>query len=151
MSLAAKEVFLKHLLSDLLSKYPEWNLEDHCKIEWVGQPKNMWPEADIIINMDGRRFIVEYDEDNDPGRNLVKYWPILHQTKQVPLTIIEIWKRGQSTGHGFATLAEWMGERLVELYPGTIYEFIERTDESVEIITERIAQMILGREPREIV
>jgi hypothetical protein len=147
MSITKKEVFLKKLLSDLTSRYPEWQIEDHCKIKWEGQPENMWPEADIVVNMPGRRFIVEYDEDSDPSRSLIKYWPILHDSNQGSLTIIEIWKNGQTAGQGYATLAKWVGTRLMELYPGTIYEYIERTDESTEYICEKIAQVIFGRSP----
>jgi len=145
MSKATHEVFLKRILSCLVSQFPEWKIEEHCKIEWEDQPRNIWPEADIVINTTGRRFIVEYDEDSDPGRNLIKYWPILDKSYQVSLTIIEIWKKGQTTGQGFATLARWTGTRLMQLYPGTIYEFIERTDEPAELITREILQIILGR------
>jgi hypothetical protein len=147
MSMTAKEVFLKKLLSDLVSRYPEWQIEDHCKIEWAGQPRNIWPEADIVIYMPRRRFIIEYDEDSDPGRSLIKYWPILHDSDPVCLTIIEIWKIGHTIGQGYATLARWMGTRLMKLYPGTIYEFIEKADESAEYISKKIAQVIFGREP----
>jgi hypothetical protein len=147
MGKAAREVFLTNLLSDLISRYPELHIEDHCKIEWAGQPRNIWPEADIVINTPGRRFIVEYDEDSDPGRSLIKYWPVLHESNQAAFTIIQVWKKGQTVGQGFAKLAEWMGIRLMRLYPGTIYEFIERTNEPAEFITNRVVQMILGREP----
>ncbi|MBN1176233.1 MAG: hypothetical protein JXA51_00990 [Dehalococcoidales bacterium] len=140
-----REVFLANLLSDLVSQYPDWQIKDHCRIEIDRQPGNLWPQADILISMPGRRFIIEYDEDSDPGRSLVKYWPVLDDSRYA-ITIIEVWKGGQTVGRGYATLAKWMGTRLMKLYPGTIYEFIERTDEPSEQITGRIARMILGRE-----
>lgn len=147
MRRARREMFLIKLLSDLVSRYPNWHTEDHCKIKWEGQPRNIWPVADIVISMPGRQFIVEYDEDTDPGRNLVKYWPVIHESNQASLTIIEIWRKGPTIGRGYATLSKWMGTRLMKLYPGTIYEFIERTDEPAEYITYKIAQIILGRKP----
>jgi len=140
-----REVFLANLLSDLVSRYPDWQIKDHCRIEIEGQTGNLWPQADILISMPGRRFIIKYDEDSDPGRSLVKYWPVLDESNHA-ITIIEVWKGGKTVGRGFATLAKWMGTRLMQLYPGTIYEFIERTDEPAEQITGRIARMILGRE-----
>ena len=140
-----REVFLTDLLSDLASRYPDWQIQDHRRIEIAGQPGNLWPQADIVINMPGRTFIIEYHEDSDPGRSLVKYWPVLDDSNHA-ITIIEVWKGGRTIGKGFATLAKWMGMRLMQLYPGTIYEFIERTTETAEQINERIALMILGRE-----
>ena len=145
MSKKSREVFLANLLSDLVSRYPDWQIKDHCRIEMEGQPGNLWPQADILISMPGRRFIIEYDEGSDPVRNLIKYWPVLDESRYAT-TIIEVWKGGKMASRSYATLAKWMGTRLMELYPGTIYEFIERTDEPAEQITGRIARMILGRE-----
>ncbi len=147
MSTAAKEVFLTALISELVSRYPKWPIEHHCKVQCMGQPKNIWPEADIVINMPGRQFIVEYDEDCDPGRNLVKYWPILNHNKRASLTIIEVWKGGRLIACGFPMIAKWVNARLEELCPGTIYEFIERTDEPAKLIANKVVQIILGREP----
>ena len=145
MNTLKREVFLVRLLSELISRYPDWPIEDHYKIEWEGQPKYYWPEADIVISLPGRQFIIEYDEDNDPGRSLTKYWPILDESGHISLTIIEVWKKGPAIGQGYATLAKWMGERLMKFYPGCIFEFIERKDESAEVITDRIARIVLGK------
>lgn len=145
MSKRQTEIFLTTLLSDLLSQYPQWYVDGHCKIKWRGQPKKMWPEADLVIDVPARRFIIEYDEDSDPGRTIIKYWPILYQTNQVPLTIIQIWKRGPKTGQGYATLAKWMGARLMELYPTFIYESIERKDETSRKIVKKIAEIVEAR------
>lgn len=101
-----REVFLANLLSDLDSRYPDWQIKDHCRIEIEGQPGNLWPQADILISMPGRRFIIEYDEDSDPGRSLVKYWPVLDESNHA-ITIIEVWKGGQTVGRSYATLAKW--------------------------------------------
>jgi hypothetical protein len=144
MSRAAKEIFLKNLFSELVSRYPKWHIEKHCRIEWKGNTRNMWPEADLVINMPGRRFIVEYDEEGYPGRSLLKYWYVLTQTKRVSFTIIEVCKRGQSIDHDIATFIEWIGAKLMKLNPGTIHEFIEMTDEPAELIASKIVQIILG-------
>ena len=148
MSTKRHEVFLADLLSELISRHPNWQIEDHCKIEWEGHPRNIWPEADIVISMPGRQFIVAYDEDSDPGRNLVKYWPILHESGHVSLTIIEIWKKRTVTGRNSAVLAQQMGEKMMEFHPGSIYEFIERKDESAILISDKIEQIILGKNRR---
>jgi len=142
MAKRQREVFLRTLLSDLLSQCPQWRVDDHCKIEWKGQPKNMWPEADLLIDTAKRRFIVEYDEDSDPSRSLTKYWPIIHQANKIPLTIIEIWERGSTIGLGYAEVTKWIAARLVELYPGFFYEFIERKDETARLIAKKVAQVI---------
>lgn len=149
MSRATKEVFLKTLVSGLKTRCPQWPIEDHFKIQWLGQPHNTWPEADIVIDIPGRRFVIDYDEDGNPGNNLTKYWPILHDPKTVPLTIIQIWKRRKETCESFARLTIWMGMRLMKIYPGTIHEFIERNSESAEVIAKRITYMITGREADE--
>jgi len=142
-----REVFLKELLTNLVSRYPNWKVEDHSKIEWKGQPRDIWPEADIVISMPGRRFIVEYNEDGDPGRSLIKYWPVLEDLVEGSLTIIEVCKNGQTIGQGYSTLATWLGEKMMELYPGTIYKYIERTNEPSDYICEKIAQVIFGIGP----
>ena len=142
MSKRKREIFVTTLLSELLCQYPQWHVNDHCKIQWVGQPKNMWPEADLLIEVPGRRFIVEYDEDTDPGRRLIKHWPVIHQNRETPLTIVEVWRRGPTIGPSYADLAKWMGARLKELYPTFVYEFIERKDETAKTIAKKVAQII---------
>jgi len=111
-------------------------------VEWIGQPKNIWPEADIIIDTGQRRFIVEYDENSDPGRSLTKYWPILHYASKVPVTLIQIWKRGRAIGLGYAEVVRWIAARLMELYPDFLYEFIERTNEPARLVAKMVAQII---------
>ena len=102
-----REIFLAALLTELRLQHPAWHIDDHYKIEWAGHhPRNMWPEADLVIDRQERRFIVEYDEDSDLGRSLVKYWPILHRVSKTLLTIIEIWEKGSTVGHSQAELAK---------------------------------------------
>ena len=137
-----KEPFLTSLITQLRYRCPDWCLDDHFKFEWAGQPKTMWPEADLLITMPSRRFVIEYDEDSDPGRSLTKYWPMLHVTSKPRLTIIEIWKSGLTIGKGYAELAEWMGARLMELYPLFVYKFIERSHEPSEEMAERVAKIV---------
>ena len=138
-----REVFLTELVSELRQRYP--NLQDHKKIEWLAYPESFWPEpqADILIDTPSRRFIIEDDNDCDPGRSIIKYWPMLDADTKVSLTIIGIWKRGQTTGEGYGKLAEWMGTKLMGLYtPRFVYRFIERKDESAKSISERVTQII---------
>lgn len=140
------EVFLGKLIVELRKQDPPHQLQvqDHKKIEWP-YPKSEWPgpEADILIDTPSRRFIIEDDNDCDPVRNLIKYWPIIDTDAKVPLTIIGIWKSGPTIGKGYGKLAEWVGKKLMGLYsPRFVYEFIERKDESAECITEKVKQII---------
>ena len=141
MTRQQSELFLRTLVSDLLAECSHWSISDHCKIEWSGRPRNMWPEADILIDTGTRRFIIEYDEDSDPGRSLTKYWPIVHHEKGL-LTIIEVWKRGSTVGRGHAELAKWMATRLKEMYPTFDYELLERIEETSRPIARAITQII---------
>lgn len=136
-------IFLTGLVTELRSQYPQWRLSDHCKVEWKGQPKSHWPEADIFVDTPTRQFIIEYDDDSDPGRSLIKYWPVLQASgDKTPFTIIEVWRRGSTIGGGYAGLAKWIGARLMELYPPFVYEFIERRDESAKAIAEKLATIL---------
>jgi len=137
-----REVFLRNLLSELLSRYTHWHIYDHYKVEWIDHPKNLWPESDIIIDIPKGRFIVEYDEDSDPGRSIIKYWPIIHDRKDGNISIIEIWKRGPTIGRGYAELAKWIGQRMMELYPGFTYIFIEKTEETAKVIAMEIEKIV---------
>ena len=142
MTKRQREVFLLALFSDLMATHPQWHIDNHSKIEWSGQPRSIWPEADLSINMPGRRFIVEYDEDSDPDRSLIKYWPILAQINQTPVTTIEVLKRGQTIGQGYAVLAKWIGAKLMELYPQFVYHFIERSNKSSRETAAELARII---------
>jgi len=142
-----REIFLTALIAELRSQHSAWHMDDHYKIEWAGHPRNAWPEADIVIDMQGRRFIVEYDEDSDPGRSLVKYWPILHQASKIPITIIEVWKRGTTVGHSQAELAKWMGARFEQLHPSFTYKFIERKEETATAIAQKVAEIVEVAQP----
>ena len=142
MAKRQREIFLTTLFSDLLSHCPQWKVQDHYRIEWNGQPRNMWPQADIVIDIAERRFIIEYDEDSDPSRSLTKYWPVIHQANKRSITIIEIWKRGATIGLGYAEVTKWMAARLMELYPQFAYEFIERREESARFLAKKLIQII---------
>jgi hypothetical protein len=132
-----REVFLNKLIVELQPLYPQ--LKHHSRIEWQAHPKSEWPgpEADILIDTPSRLFIIEDDNDCDPVKSLIKYWPIIDTDAKVPLTIIGIWKRGQATGKGYGKLAEWVGTKLMGLYsPHFVYRFIERKDESAKSLIE---------------
>lgn len=137
-----KEAFLISMISELKSRCPNWHIEDHFKIEWSSYSRNLWPEADLLIETPGRRFIIEYDEDSDPGRSIIKYWPIIHDRKGDNISIIEIWKRGSTIGRGYAELAKWIGQRMMELYPSFTYIFIEKTEETAKVIAMEIEKIV---------
>jgi hypothetical protein len=138
----SRELFLRELISELRYQNSQWVIRDHLKVEWIGQPKTIWPEADVSLKLDKRHFIIEYDEDSDPVRSLTKYWPILNQANEVPITIIEVWKRGSTIGFGFAELSKWIGRQIQELYPNFSYKFIERVNESARTIASEVAEII---------
>ena len=136
-----RETFLSALISDLMAECSDWTVSDHLKTEWSGHPRALWPEADIVIDTANRRFIIEYDEDSDPGRSLIKYWPVIEQAK-VPLTIVQVWKRGSTIGRGYAELARWIGARLKGMHPTFGYAFIERNDETSRSMARTLTQYI---------
>ena len=136
------KAFVSKLFSELSSLLPQHSINSECAIPWYNQPRNLWPKADLLIEKPALWFIIEYDEDSDPGRSLTKYWPRIDLAGGIPLTIIEIWKRGSTIGLGFAELAKWMGRKLEELYPSFRYEFIERTDEEAQAIAQKIAKIV---------
>ncbi|MDD5701753.1 MAG: hypothetical protein PHU23_06835 [Dehalococcoidales bacterium] len=129
MNQTMREVFLRELISEMQSQFS--HLQNHVKIEWTEHPKSIWPEADILIETKNHRYIVEYDEDCDPVRSITKYWPILDVKGKVPITLVGIWRKGQTTGKSFGELAQWIGAKLTELYsPNFNYWFVERKNES---------------------
>ena len=136
------EDYLLILINEICKRYWHLKVMNHFKIEWPGQPENFRPEADICIIEDKLKIIVEYDQDCDPGRSLTKYWPIIKHNRETEFIIIEVWKRGSTIGQGYAALARWMGNELIGLYPNFKYEFIERQEESPEVIAGKVLDSI---------
>jgi len=136
------KAFVSKLFSELSSLLPQHSINSECAIPWYNQPRSLWPKADLLIEKTERWFIIEYDEDSDPGRSLIKYWPYIDSARGTPLTVIEIWRRGPTIGSGFAELAKWMGKKLEELYPLFHYKFIDRAHEAAPAIAQKIVQIV---------
>lgn len=134
--------FVSELFSEVSSLLPEDSVDREHLIPWSNKPRSLWPKADLLVAKPERWFIVEYDEDSDPGRSLTKYWPYIASSEGAPLTVIEIWRRGPTIGYGFAELAKWMGKQLEELYPLFHYEFIDRAHETAQVIAQKIVRIV---------
>jgi len=143
MTIRAKgKAFVSKLFSELCSQLPQYQIDFERGIEWYNQARSLWPKADLLIEKPDRWFIVEYDEDSDPGRSLTKYWPYIDLPTGVPITVIEIWRGGAAIGCGYAKLAKFIGTKLMERYPSFRYEFIERTDETAYLIAQKVARIV---------
>ena len=99
-------------------------------IEWPGQPKNLWPKADVIVDLPDIQVIIETDEDSDPCRSIIKYWPYLEKYAGRKIMLIEIWKRGSTIGKGFFELAQFIGKKFEKTFPEFSYLPKERHAES---------------------
>ena len=98
--------------------------EPETRIPWPGQKRSVWPWADLSGTLvTGERFIVEIDDHADPGRSIVKYWPLLHAVSigafEYPtIRFLEISSPDSTFGEGYEILARFVGDRLAERYPG---------------------------------
>ena len=108
-------------------------------IEWVGQPRNFWPKADVVVELPNMQVIIETDEDSDPCRSIIKYWPYLEENVGRKITLIEIWKRGSTIGEGYFKLAQFIGKRFEKTFPQFCYLLVERHGES----PQHVAQWVL--------
>jgi hypothetical protein len=76
-----------------------------------GQPKNLWPLADISgALVGGDRFLVEIDDHADPVRSIVKYWPLLEGVANGAIAghrirLVGASRRDSTFGEGFQILA----------------------------------------------
>ena len=117
-------------------------------IEWPGKPKNIWPKADILVELPHHLIIIEIDEDSDPCRSVIKYWPylenfFLNPAERRKLTLVEIWKRGGTIGRGYFELAQFIGKKFEKTFKGFSYISKERHDESPEQIARWIISVLL--------
>lgn len=108
------------------------------------------PTADILININGKKALIEVDDDSDPGRSITKYWPLLHyykdsELKNYDLIFIEVFRKGSTFGGGYKALAEFIGERFNEYYP-KFYKFylIDAYNREVDNIVSEIAERLKG-------
>ena len=116
-------------------------------IEWPGElQKEFWPRADILIvnAKSGTQFIIESDEDSDPGRNISKYWPYIDKYNSIRRIIyIGVWKGGQTYGEGYFKSAIFIGEKFTKLYPSFSCHFIGRSQKTtVQEIACRIQEIV---------
>lgn len=142
------EAFVTELYQKLCQLFPELEVKHHQKVEWPSELNTLfWPQADIWITNKKLKttFIIEHDEDSDPGRSLVKYWPYLDKHKrQKPeiVVIIGLWRRGATFGEGYSKLAKFMGEKLEKLYPFFRYTFMEHRSETAEESAHEIVKIM---------
>ena len=141
-----KEV-IEHLKSARVNKLSSYTIEGHDKvIEWTGQPRQYWSKADIWLESPIKIVIVEIDNDSDPGRSLVKYWPFFEDyfsaNKQAIIQFIEICKFGSTVGGGYGVLFDFMREQFMSIYSGKLdILFRERNEES----SHQMAQWIISK------
>lgn len=145
-----REAFLNDLLGYLRPKLEQKKIAvmgPDIQVEWPGQPGNLWPRADAVLTegASGLRFIVEDDEDSDPGRSLVKYWPYLDKYGSGSFVYIGVWKRGQTYGEGFFKLAEFIAQKLVQFYPSFRCHLIRRSTETAAQVAEEIRKIVDDR------
>lgn len=102
------------------------------RIPWPGQPRTLWPQADLSGRLSsGEVFIVEVDDQADPARSVLKYWPLLHAVdssafQHEPLCLIEVSATNATFGAGFAVLARFAGDRFERMYPSLFrFEFVQ--------------------------
>jgi hypothetical protein len=115
-------------------------------IEWPGELKKLWPTPDILIEnaKSGTEFIfiIEYDENNDPGRSITKYWPYIdkyNSTRRIIYIGVWKWKKDGAYGEGFFKSAIFIGEKFIKLYPSFNCHFIRRSKEERSTEVQDIA------------
>jgi hypothetical protein len=141
-----KEV-LQHLKNSNNSKLDEFNIEGPDKrIKWVNQPPKYWPRADIWFESEERIAIVEIDNDSDPGRSLVKYWPIIDEHFKNPVAkeviFIEVWKGGTTVSRGYVELFKFMKIQFTKHYSSLKIQFIDREKENSDQIAKQIISLL---------
>jgi len=140
--MSKSENFIAKLITELRLRQPEWQIKDHHRIEWAGQPRNRWPKADILIAVPAHLIAIEYCDDIDPLKNLIKYWPIFSSSPDSSITLIQIWKRGTKIRRSHTELTRWTGNRLMEVHPNFSYLFIEKRNRSVEAISDELIELV---------
>jgi len=150
MSARTRDAFLHGLVQAVRPQLETTGLEvigPDVAIEWPGELRQLWPKADILMSAakSGTQFIIEYDEDSDAGRSIIKYWPYIDKYKSIRIIYIGIWKSGQTYGEGFFKLALFIGEEFSKLYPSFSCHFIRRSTETVEEIARKIQEIVQAR------
>ena len=119
------------------------------RIEWPGQPKNLWPLADISgALVGGDRFIVEIDDHADPVRSIVKYWPLLEGIanggeKGHRIRLVGASRRDNTFGEGFQILAQFVGGQIAARYPKHFrYAYVALAQKSPVELAAEISQAL---------
>ena len=149
MSKKGRDWYLKevigHLKSAFVNKLSTYTIEGPDKVlEWTGQPRQYWPKADIWLESPKKIVIVEIDNDSDPRRSLVKYWPFFEEyfstNNQAIIQFIEVCKFGSTVGRGYGVLFDFMRKQLMNTYSGKLdIIFKERNNDS----SHQMAQWII--------
>lgn len=131
----------------------ELEMPNNKLIPWPGEEQQYWPKADIcgFLKSSGKFFIIEIDDQADPGRSVVKYWPLLHAMseesfKHEPILFLEISSRNGTLGDGYQKLAQFIGERFEELFKDKgVFEYeymlLDRS-KSAEKVAEDILEFL---------
>jgi len=99
------------------------SLQVEQKVLWPGRSKQLWPQVDIMGHVDdGSILLIEVDDHGDPGRSVVKYWPLLHasatgECEYPSILFVEVFAPDSTFGEGYGLLAEFIGARFREAYP----------------------------------
>jgi len=112
------DLFLQQVLDELknrASEIPTCRLwpKINKPVSWGGLPENWCQKADIWIDSNFCRIIVEIDEKGAwPDHSIVKYWPYLVEHPNEKLFLIEVWKRSDAVGQGYFELAKFIGNQF---------------------------------------
>ncbi len=103
------------------------------------------PTADIFIDINEDKIsIIEVDDNNDCGRSIVKYWPLLYnfeksEMKNRKLIFFGVFRKGDTYGVGYKILAEFIGQRFNEYYPDFFkFYFIDAYNKNAEDIADKV-------------
>lgn len=133
-----KEV-VHHLQNSRINSY-EILGPDH-KVAWQGVPKKYWPKADIWLESRKKIVIVEIDNDSDPVRSLVKYWPFFQEHFQnegaKDILFLEVCKFGGTVGKGYQELFRFVSEKFEAIYPHRFHSIFKERIQDDSMRTTR--------------
>ena len=104
----------------------------NTSLEWEGSAPNLWPAPDACGWLrPGELFIVEIDDQADPGRSIVKYWPLLKRVARGDYEVqrivyLAISSPNATFGAGYEALADFCGAEFSKLF-GSRFAFLKTT------------------------